>query len=196
MQAGLTVGAWIAAGVLGWAGCAKVWRPAGTSAALRLAGLPSSTVIARGLGVAEVALATAVLGFGGWSTHAALACAYCALTVFAHRQRRRPEASCGCFGDDDAPLTTLHVTIDGSAAGVALAAAVIGAPGLPSAVGATPAVLVPSVLLLGVATWLMTQLLTTVPTLATALMRSHPRPAEAGAPVVNAQAVRAQGARS
>lgn len=122
----LTAGVWIAGAVLGWAGVAKVLRPEGATEALRLAGVGSRPGAARALGVVEVTIAVAVLAVGGPWAAGALALAYVGFALFAERHRRSPGASCGCFGDESAPMTRLHVVVDAVAA--AVAAAAVAAP--------------------------------------------------------------------
>jgi hypothetical protein len=124
-----TAGAWIGAGLLVLAGVAKVRRPAAPGRALVLAGLPGGAAAVRGLGVGEVLVATLGLSVGGpaWALQAVV---YAGFTAFVARERRRPTSSCGCFGEEDVPVTGLHVVVDGLLAVAAGAAAFLGAPGL------------------------------------------------------------------
>ncbi len=124
-----TAGAWIGAGLLLLAGVAKLRRPDASGRALVLAGLPGGRGAVRALGLGEVAVALAGLGFGGpaWALQAVL---YTGFTAFVARERTRPSSNCGCFGEEDVPLTGLHVVVDAALALGAGAAALLGAPGL------------------------------------------------------------------
>ncbi len=122
-------GAWVGAGLLVLAGVAKIARPTAPGRALLLAGLPGGRAAARGLGALEIVVAVAGLVLGGlaWAPQAVL---YVGFTAFVLRERTRPSASCGCFGEEDVPLTALHVGVDALLAGAAVTAAVVGAPGV------------------------------------------------------------------
>lgn len=124
-----TAAAWIGAGLLLLAGVAKVRRPDAPGRALVLAGLPggSSPVRALGLGEVVVALTGLLLGGAAWALQAVI---YTGFTVFVARERTRPSSNCGCFGEEDVPLTGLHVVVDAALALGAGAAALVGAPGL------------------------------------------------------------------
>ncbi len=103
--------------LLGASGVAKAVDPDPTSGALRAAGLPSSRLISRSLGVAE--LTAAALGLG--ATAMALipaAILYAGFTVFtlAAIRGRIPVQSCGCFGRVDTPPSLIHVVYNASAA--------------------------------------------------------------------------------
>lgn len=123
-----TAGAWIGAGLLLLAGVAKLRRPGASGRALVLAGLPGGSRSVRALGLAEVAVALAGLAFGGpaWTLQAVV---YTGFTVFVARERTRPSSNCGCFGEEDVPLTGLHVVVDAALAAGAGTAALLGAPG-------------------------------------------------------------------
>ncbi|WP_052668316.1 MauE/DoxX family redox-associated membrane protein [Nitriliruptor alkaliphilus] len=113
----------LAAGLLVPAGIAKLRAPGVARAAL---GLPRRTEPwVRTLGVAELGLAAAVLATAARPAVAALGVAYVAFTAVALRQRARG-ASCGCFGASDTPTGWHHVLLDGVAAAVVMAAAVVG----------------------------------------------------------------------
>ena len=159
-------GAWIGAGLLVLAGIAKVSRPTAPGRALLLAGLPGGAAAARALGVLEVAVAVAGLAVGGlaWGAQALL---YVGFTGFVLRERTRPSASCGCFGEEGVPLTALHVVIDALLAAAAVTAAVVGAPGVADlGPGGAPWLVVP---LAAVGTLVVRMLLVDLPVLADAI---------------------------
>ena len=168
-------GAWIGAGLLVLAGAAKLARPTAPGRALLLAGLPGGRLAARGLGALEVAVAVLGLGLGGvaWVPQAGL---YVAFTAFVLRERTRPSATCGCFGEEGVPLTALHVVVDALLAVGAITAAVVGAPGVAGlgADGVTWLV----VPLAALATLVVRMLLVDLPVLADAM---HAGDAHAGA---------------
>jgi hypothetical protein len=137
----------VVAALLGVAGLAKVRRPLPTAQAMRTAGLPGSLGLARALGVIEVVVALLALGFGGPSTALVVAAAYVAFASVSIRLVARGAAGgCGCFGDESAPVTNLHVGLDLVAAVLAGLAALWPTDGLPSIVADEPA---SSVVLIG-----------------------------------------------
>ena len=125
-------GAWIGAGLLILAGTAKIRRPAASGRAPVLAGLPGGVLPVRLLGAGEVVVALVGLAVGGWGW-VPVALAYAGFTVFVARQRSRPASSCGCFGEEDVPLTGLHLVVDAALAVGAAAAAWLQAPGILAA---------------------------------------------------------------
>ena len=118
---------WVFALLLAAAGAQKLTSPAATGAALQVAKLPSDTRLVRALGLYELALAVAVLLLGGWIPAVLLAATYAAFAAFAWRQSRRGEG-CGCFGEAEAPTTTVHVVVNvvGAVVGLAAAAGQVG----------------------------------------------------------------------
>lgn len=161
----LTAGMWIAGAVLAWAGVGKVRRPHGTATALRLAGLPSAPALARALGAVEVVVGGAALVVGGPAAAAGVAVAYAALAAFSRRARRRPQASCGCFGDAGGPVTAGHVVLNVLFATVNLGAALTAAPGLAAATTGRPALLGAGIVLATTGAALVAAALTVVPEL-------------------------------
>ncbi len=113
---GLAIAA-ITLSLLGASGVAKVLDPNPTSGALRAAGLPSSNLLSRVLGVAEIAAGVLGLALGGTVLFAASAL-YLAFALFtlAAIRGRIPLQSCGCFGRDDTPPSVIHVAYNGVAA--------------------------------------------------------------------------------
>lgn len=131
------------AALLALAGVLKLRRPAGTVQALRTQGLPSAPALVRLLGLAELALAVAVLAEVPWAA-AGLALAYAAFTGFVAVAllRGRPLSSCGCFAEPDLPPTWAHLAVTGLLAAAATGAAAgegAGVPGLLAS-GVGPAV--------------------------------------------------------
>ena len=154
-----------AAALLFAAGAAKAVTPASTRIALRSAGFPSSALAARGLGVAEVAIAIAAICVGNAITVAVLALGYLGFAGFARllQVKTRGAAPCGCFGASSAPVGTLHVVINVLVAiGVAIAALDASGP-IWSAAAATPWAGVPFVGLALLLTWLLYLSLTVLP---------------------------------
>ena len=106
----------IALGLLGASGVAKVVNPEPTRRALKAARLPSSTLLSRALGVAEIS--AALLGLVGpvrASAPAALLYLGFMLFMLAAVQNRIPLQSCGCFGREETPPSWLHVVYNAGA---------------------------------------------------------------------------------
>jgi uncharacterized membrane protein YphA (DoxX/SURF4 family) len=101
----------IALGLLGASGIAKLIDPDPTTGAMGTAGLPSSNLLSRLLGLAETIVAVAALAVGGPLIIASAALFYLAFAIFtfAALANRIPLQSCGCFGREDTPPTTIHV---------------------------------------------------------------------------------------
>lgn len=108
--------------LLAAAGAQKLTNPAATGAALQTARLPSDTRLVRLLGGYELVLAAAVLAVGGTVPALLLAATYAAFAGFARRQSRRGEG-CGCFGEAQAPTTSVHVVVNVVAATTAMVSA-------------------------------------------------------------------------
>lgn len=158
MDAAATALCWVAAGLLVAAGVAKLRVPDAAMTTLHALRLPSGRFAARVLGVGEVAAAAFVVVVGGRAAAAVLAATYGALLAVLEGRRRR-QASCGCFGGADGPVTWRHLAVDAGAvaagllgllappAPVADVAVVAGAVGTAAAVvlAATATVLVRAV---------------------------------------------------
>lgn len=147
------------------AGIAKVARPAATQVALRTAGLPSTRPLARALGAVEVVLAAVALAVAGPVGAALVAAAYLGFAGFAALllRRSRGQASCGCFGGDDAPVTSLHVWLNVGLAAAALVSLADPAPPIWEAAADTPWAGVPFVLLVLALAWLLFVAFTVLP---------------------------------
>lgn len=162
----VTAVTWVFALLLAAAGAQKLSRPAATGAALQTAELPSNAVVVRLLGVYELVLAAAVLIVGGTVPALLLAATYAAFAVFAFRQARRG-AGCGCFGQPEAPTTSVHVVLNAAAAAAAALAAATPAAPFP-ALRAEPLLMVMVVALLVTAAALLRLTLTALPELTAA----------------------------
>ena len=128
------------AALLGVAGLAKIRRPGPTAVALRSAGLPGSTTLARIIGATELVVAVLALAVGGPSTALVVAAAYVAFASVSIRLvARSATGGCGCFGDESAPVTNLHVCLNLAAAVLAGLAALWPTDGLPALVADEPA---------------------------------------------------------
>lgn len=162
--------------VLGVAGALKVARPDPTRLALRAAGLPSTALVARGVGVVELAVAVWALALGGRAAAGAVAVAYGAFAAFSAVVHRRSHgrASCGCFGSSSTPLTTFHVAVDAALATVALTAVVWPVPGLATVLADTPWAGIPFLAYTLLLAWLIEVSLTSLPELQAAV-RQRPR---------------------
>lgn len=169
----LTVLVVLAAGLLVPAGIAKLRDPAVAREAL---GLPARIEpLVRLLGAGELVLAAAVLATGARPAIVALALTYAGFTVVALRQRSRGE-SCGCFGASETPTGWHHVLLDGTAALVAAAAAVVGTAAPVALLADAPLSGVPLLLGAGVAVLTLQLLITALPDLAAARRTAGGRP--------------------
>ncbi|WP_328842536.1 MauE/DoxX family redox-associated membrane protein [Nakamurella leprariae] len=158
--------------LLAGAGLAKLLRPLPAVDALDRADIPGLTVLARVplmrlVGLAEIAVAVAVLGPGGRWPAVLLAGCYAALAVVAWQLAvRTPGADCGCFGAAASPLTGWHVVVNLVGVAVGVLAAVLDPPSWWSAVTTGPVLdallLTAAVLLLA---WLLMTLMTALPAL-------------------------------
>ena len=130
----------VASGLLVASGIGKVLRPAPALSALRSAGMAwSPRLLARGIGVVEVAVGAAALSWPAAVTGGLVAGLYLAFAVFLVRLIRIGGAStCGCVGAADAPPSVLHVALDLVAASVAVAVALWPVPSMGSVVAASP----------------------------------------------------------
>ena len=155
----------LSAGLLAAAGTVKLMRPRPTAQALADVGWPASDAVARAVGAVETAVGIWVLVAGGTVAALALASVYLAFAAFlgfilvAH-----PSAgSCGCAGAKAVPPSRLHLVLDLSAAGVAVAFAFAEGPSLASwvtSLGAASVLVAPGVVL---AAWLAIVVVTEAP---------------------------------
>jgi len=100
--------------VLGVAGVAKAIKPADTSRALHIAGLPDRPWMVRSGGAAELAVAVFAVALPGALTGAVVACSYASFAVFVAVALRRgwPLSSCGCFGRPDSRPGLAHLVLN------------------------------------------------------------------------------------
>jgi hypothetical protein len=134
--------------VLVVSGAQKVVRPLPAAQAMVSAGFPvparRHALAGTLLGIAEAGTGLAVFAAPHRASAAALAVVYLALAGFVVVLRRRDAgAGCGCFGAADTPPTATHVVSNLVAAGVALAAAVVGVPDVVDVVDEGMGVAVP-----------------------------------------------------
>jgi hypothetical protein len=119
----------VAALVLCVAGAFKLRSPGVAAGALRTLGLPGGTWLVRGLAVGEIVLGAVSAIDPGRSTAAVLATAYVMFAgVAAVLSGRR--MGCGCFGEADTPVSSVHVVANLALGAVAAAAAVASPRGL------------------------------------------------------------------
>ncbi len=123
----------IAAALLVAGGAAKAARPGDTANALRAVHLPTSPLLVRVGGLAEIVVGTAALAVGNRTTAILVAVSYAAFAAFVVVALRSgaPISSCGCFGKADTPPTRLHVIVNL----VAVAAAAVVAVEPPAGLG-------------------------------------------------------------
>ncbi len=134
--------------LLGLAGLAKVRRPGPSSVMLRAAGVPGAPVAARVLALAEIAVCIATLALPGRLAGGVIALVFAALTAGAAvGARRAGDTSCGCFGDDGAPLGPRHVATNLAATVAAAGAAALGPSSLVRVASQRPGLAVVDALL-------------------------------------------------
>lgn len=117
MSAALTPPFMVAALVLCVAGVAKLRSPSGAAAALG-----TRPWAIRALAVCEVVLGAACVVHPTRALAAALAVLYAGFATVAAILRRR-RVGCGCFGDDDLPVSQAHVVASELLGALALTAA-------------------------------------------------------------------------
>lgn len=153
------VGPYLAAALLlVAAGLAKVRRPAGTSIALRRAGVPVPEWAVRAGAAGEVAAGCWALTSGRVAA-ALLALSYLGFAGFVALALRRgsPVSSCGCFGSGnkaDSPPTVSHIVLNLAAAATAAWAAFHAHAGAVTLVRQQPLAGAPLVLLTGAVAYL------------------------------------------
>ena len=110
-----------AALLLAIAGVQKLRDPHALSRALRLAGLPHSAHMVRGLASVEIATAAAAISVHHRIVPLVVAALYLSFAVFVTSALARglPIESCGCFGRSDARPSAAHVALDAFAATIA-----------------------------------------------------------------------------
>ena len=157
------------------AGAAKFRDPAPTIGAMRALHLPSSRMLVRIIGVAEIALGI-VAGLTGQPIATALvALAYGVFTVFVGAAMRSGTdiQSCGCFGAVDTPPSWVHLIANASIMVIAILCAVGGTNSLPDQLSRQPLMGIPFVIVLGVLTYMTVVVLTVLPTVGRSATTSH-----------------------
>jgi hypothetical protein len=154
------------AALLAFAGVQKLAWPAATATALRAGGLPSSELAGRLLGLTEIVVAAVALAFGTPVSAGLLALIYGAFTLFSWRLASGSDvASCGCFGQTDAPTTGLHVGLNAVTTVVCAAAVIWPTGSVTDVLADQPLAGLPFVGLTAVAAWLWYVMLEVVPDL-------------------------------
>ena len=168
-----TAAMWVFAAVLIVAGARKLTAPEATAAALHGARLPSDRRLVRVLGAGEIAIGAAAMLAGDTLFAGLLGLTYSAFALFAYRQSRAGQG-CGCFGEADAPATTLHVAVNVVGAVLAGVAAWRPADSLLGGLGpeVLPAVATVALIVLGAVA--LRLVLTALPDLAAAVAASTP----------------------
>jgi hypothetical protein len=128
-------------------------------------------VLARLLGVVEIAVAAAVVWRGGRAAFV-MALLYAAFALAALRLRGR-NVDCGCFGAASAKASWIHIAVNAAAVAVAVWAGAVDVPGLPEARHELPAAGVGHLVLVAAGAAAMVALLTVVP--AVRELRTAPR---------------------
>lgn len=160
----------IALGLLAASGIAKLVDPTPTTGAMRSARLPSSHLLTYALGTLELFFAAAALVLGGiYTLGAAILYAAFALFTFAALRNRIPLQSCGCFGRDDTPPTTMHVGFNIISASALVALPVLGLDPIPWDLDAVPLTLFLGFAIIGV--YVSYLMLSTLPQLTSATQR-------------------------
>ena len=150
--------------LLALGGFFKLRRPAPTARALRETGLGALAPLARGLGVAEVAVGVGALVAAGRAAPALMAAFYVAFAGFVGLRLARPSpGGCGCFGAAEGPPNAIHLVMNLAAAGVAAAVALGSGGGLAEALRGQPLAGVPFLLLVAAVTGLAYAALTILP---------------------------------
>lgn len=149
------------------AGVAKVSNPAPTQVALRTVGLPSTKLAAQALGFVEVIVAVIHVAVGNVVSGALIAALYLGFAVFSARLLRRSagSVSCGCFGGDDTPVTTLHVWLNLVLAALTVASLFGSGAGLTKAMADSPWAGVPFLVFTLLLTWILQVAFTVLPAL-------------------------------
>jgi hypothetical protein len=129
MASALTPPFTVAALVLCVAGVAKLRSPRGAVRALRVAGVPMGTGVVRALAVVEVAVGLSALVDPRPLAAGAMALLYAGFCGFSLLLARR-RAECGCFGESDAPASSVQSAMSAVLSGVALAALAGGVHGI------------------------------------------------------------------
>ena len=129
MSAALTPVFVVAALLLCVAGAFKLRAPEPAAGALQALGLPASAWIVRILATGEVLLGAACAVHPTQASAAVLTGTYATFAGVAAALARR-RAACGCFGEDDTPVSPVHWIASATLAVVSAVAVVAGSHGL------------------------------------------------------------------
>lgn len=155
----------LGAGLLAVAGVAKFLAPSGSMQALRAASLPSSPLLVRAMGAAELAIGTATIVVGGWVLPACVALFYAGFSGFVvMRLRAGDRAGCGCFGATTSPLTAGHLVYDLAAMVAAVLFVADPAPSLSTVLADQPWAGIPYLMIIALGVTLSVAVLTVLPT--------------------------------
>ncbi|MGZ0229266.1 MAG: MauE/DoxX family redox-associated membrane protein [Acidimicrobiales bacterium] len=150
--------------VLALAGATKIINPLPTAQALRGSGLPSTRVLVRVLGAAELALAVMGLTTDFVLAAVGVGVMYVGFAGFIVLALSKDSGiSCGCFGASSAEPTWGHVVLNVAAAGAALASATVGPQALSDTLTDQPAYGLPFVGLALIGAVIMIALFTVLP---------------------------------
>jgi hypothetical protein len=127
-----------AAIVLAVAGAAKLRAPAGAVQALHKLGVPAGSAAVRAIAGAELVLATVCLVRPSAVSAALLALVYAGFAGIS-TMLARSHASCGCFGENDAPASVIQSVLSAVIALALLAAAFAPPHGIGWLLGRAPA---------------------------------------------------------
>lgn len=161
----------VTAALLGAGGALKVARPATTAGALRQLGIPASKTAVRIGAAAELGIATAAVIDGSRPFAALVAASYLGFAAFVLAALRGdvPLSSCGCFGVQDTPPTSVHLAVNLAAAATAgvVALGVADGGGLAAIAGMDASLVLRAAFVLstGAATWFAYVALTQLPRL-------------------------------
>ncbi len=109
----------------------KVSGPEGFAAFIKpVVGAKSAPLLARMVGVVELALGFVGLAFGGRVNAALVAVAYLAFSFVVFVALRRSLPTCGCFGSASAAPSGAHAAVNLISTGVAVVALIRSTPGM------------------------------------------------------------------
>lgn len=155
----------VAAALLGLGGAAKALEPGDTARALGVMGLPSSRVLVRVGGAAELVIGVGALVFGNRAFAVLVALSYLGFLAFivVAFVRHAPLGSCGCFGKVDTPPSAIHLVVNVLAIAVAAVVTLDPGVGLPDVLADQPALGLPFLLLVAAGVYLSFVALTVLP---------------------------------
>jgi hypothetical protein len=176
----VAVTSFVAALLLAAAGLVKLVRPLPTARALYAAGLPGASWLARGIGLAELAVGCWFLAAPSAASGFALAAIYLLFAGFVtFLLTARPEAaSCGCAGARDVPPSWIHAALNLTAGAAGVAAALDRPASFGRSLADLQLVAVPYLIGVGTATVLAVVAVTDLPPAMWAFRRPPGHPVE------------------